>query len=160
MHQVEITVNGQAKRAEVASETTLLSILRDSWGLTGSKLGCDVGDCGACTVLVDGLSVTACLVLAVQADGRQVLTIEGLGGFEYLHPVQAAFERLSSIQCGFCAPGIMISAKALIDSNPHPTEGEIREALAGNLCRCTGYTKIIEGIAEACRDGASHEESA
>ena len=160
MHQVEITVNGQAKRAEVASETTLLSILRDSWGLTGSKLGCDVGDCGACTVLVDGLSVTACLVLAVQADGRQVLTIEGLGGFEYLHPVQAAFERLSSIQCGFCAPGIMISAKALIDSNPHPTEAEIREALAGNLCRCTGYTKIIEGIAEACRDGAAHEQSA
>ena len=160
MHQVEITVNGQVRRAEVAPEATLLATLRDAWGLTGSKLGCDVGDCGACTVLVDGLSVTACLVLAVQADGRQVLTIEGLGGFEYLHPVQAAFERLSSIQCGFCAPGIMISAKALIDSNPHPTEGEIREALAGNLCRCTGYTKIIEGIAEACQDGADHEESA
>lgn len=157
-------VNGQVRRAEVPAETTLLSVLRETWGLTGSKLGCDVGDCGACTVLVDGLSVNACLLLAVQVDGQEVLTIEGMGGFDYLHPIQAAFERLSSIQCGFCAPGIVISAKALIDKNPHPTEQEIREALAGNLCRCTGYTKIIEGIAEACRapaitDGISVTES-
>lgn len=154
MHQVEATVNGVVRRAEVSPETTLLSVLRDSWALTGSKLGCDVGDCGACTVLLDGLSVNACLLLAVQADGRDVVTIEGLGGFEYLHPLQAAFERLSSYQCGFCAPGMIISAKALLDENPAPTEHEIREALSGNLCRCTGYTKVIDAITEVCRDHA------
>ena len=154
MHQVEVTVNGVNRRAEVSPETTLLSVLRDSWALTGSKLGCDVGDCGACTVLVDGLSVNACLLLAVQVNGREVVTIEGLGGFEYLHPLQAAFERLSSYQCGFCAPGMIISAKALLDENPAPTEYEIREALSGNLCRCTGYTKVIDAITEVCRDRA------
>ncbi|MDH3399186.1 MAG: (2Fe-2S)-binding protein [Acidimicrobiia bacterium] len=154
MHQVEVTVNGVNRRAEVSPETTLLSVLRDSWALTGSKLGCDVGDCGACTVLVDGLSVNACLLLAVQVNGREVVTIEGLGGFEYLHPLQAAFERLSSYQCGFCAPGMIISAKALLDENPAPTEHEIREALSGNLCRCTGYTKVIDAITEVCRDRA------
>ena len=154
MHQIDVTVNGVARRAEVAAEATLLSVLRDSWALTGSKLGCDVGDCGACTVLVDGLSVNSCLLLAVQADGREIVTIEGLGGFEYLHPLQAAFERLSSYQCGFCAPGMIISAKALLDENPAPTEHEIREALAGNLCRCTGYTKVIDAITEVCRDHA------
>ena len=151
MHHVEVTVNGVVRRAEVSPETTLLAALRDIWGLTGSKLGCDVGDCGACTVLMDGLSVNSCLLLAVQANGRQVVTIEGLGDFEYLHPLQEAFERLSSYQCGFCAPGMIISAKALIDENPAPTELEIREALAGNLCRCTGYTKIIDAITEVCR---------
>lgn len=163
MHQIELTINGVLRRAEVPPETTLLSALRDSWGLTGSKLGCDVGDCGACTVLVDGLSVNACLLLAVQADGREVVTIEGLSSFEYLHPLQAAFERLSAYQCGFCAPGMIISAKALLDENPAPTELEVREALAGNLCRCTGYTKVIDAIAEVCRDRASAvgvEESA
>lgn len=154
MHQVEATVNGVVRRAEVAPETTLLSVLRDSWSLTGSKLGCDVGDCGACTVLVDGRSVNACLMLAVQANGREVFTIEGLGGFEYLHPLQVALERLSSYQCGFCAPGMIISAKALLDENPAPTELEIREALSGNLCRCTGYTKVIEAITEVCGDRA------
>ncbi len=154
MHQVEATVNGATRRAEVSPETTLLSTLRDSWGLTGSKLGCDVGDCGACTVLVDGLSVNSCLLLAVQVNGREVVTIEGLGGFEYLHRLQTAFERLSSFQCGFCAPGMIISAKALLDENPAPTEPEIREALAGNLCRCTGYTKVIDAITEICRDRA------
>ena len=154
MHKVEVTVNGVARQAEVSPETTLLSVLRDSWALTGSKLGCDVGDCGACTVLLDGLSVNACLLLAVQVNGRDVVTIEGLGGFEYLHPLQAAFERLSSYQCGFCAPGMIISAKALLDENPAPTEHEIREALSGNLCRCTGYTKVIDAIMEVCRDHA------
>lgn len=152
MYQVEVTVNGATRRAEVPPETTLLSVLRDAWGLTGSKLGCDVGDCGACTVLVDGLTVNSCLMLAVQANGREIVTIEGLGGFDYLHPLQAAFERLSSYQCGFCAPGMIISAKALLDENPTPTDGQIREALSGNLCRCTGYAKIIDAIAEVCRD--------
>jgi carbon-monoxide dehydrogenase small subunit len=152
--EVELRVNGVTRRADVSPEMTLLSVLRDTWGLTGSKLGCDVGDCGACTVLLDGLSVNACLLLAVQADGREVVTIEGLGGFEYLHPLQVAFERLSSYQCGFCAPGMIISAKALIDENPAPTELEIREALSGNLCRCTGYTKVIEAITEVCLEQA------
>jgi len=151
VHQVEVTVNGVVRRAVVSPETTLLSALRDSWGLTGSKLGCDVGDCGACTVLVDGLSVNSCLLLVVQVDGREVVTIEGLGGVEFLHPLQVAFERLSSYQCGFCAPGMIISAKALLDENPAPTEQEIRAALSGNLCRCTGYTKVIEAITEVCR---------
>ncbi len=158
MYRVEATVNGVTRQADVPAETTLLTVLRDAWGLTGSKLGCDVGDCGACTVLVDGLSVNACLMLALQANGREVVTIEGLGGFEYLHPLQAAFERLSSYQCGFCAPGMIISAKALLDEITTPTEAQIREALAGNLCRCTGYTKIIEAIAEVCRDRAGTAE--
>lgn len=158
MHQVEAKVNGVLRRAEIPAEATLLSVLRNEWGLTGSKLGCDVGDCGACTVLVDGLSINSCLMLAVQADGREVVTIEGLGGFEYLHPLQVAFEGLSSYQCGFCAPGMIISAKALLDTNPAPTDAEIREALAGNLCRCTGYTKIIEAINEVCRDRAPTEQ--
>lgn len=155
MHQVEVTVNGVVRRADVSPETTLLSVLRDSWDLKGSKLGCDVGDCGACTVLLDGLTANACLLLAVQANGREVVTIEGLGGLDYLHPLQAAFERLSSYQCGFCAPGMIISAKALLDENPAPTEHEIREALAGNLCRCTGYTKVVDAITEVCCDHAS-----
>jgi carbon-monoxide dehydrogenase small subunit len=153
--EVELRINGVARRAEVSPEMTLLSVLRDTWGLTGSKLGCDVGDCGACTVLLDGLSVNSCLLLAVQVDGREVLTIEGLGGFDYLHPLQVVFERLSSYQCGFCAPGMIISAKELIDKNPAPTELEIREALSGNLCRCTGYTKVVEAITEVCREQAA-----
>ena len=155
MAEVELRINGVIRRADVPPEMTLLSALRDTWGLTGSKLGCDVGDCGACTVLLDGLSVNACLLLAVQADGREVLTIEGLGGLDYLHPLQAAFERLSSYQCGFCAPGMIISAKELIDKTAAPTELEIREALSGNLCRCTGYTKVVEAIAEVCREQAA-----
>ncbi|MDH5750756.1 MAG: (2Fe-2S)-binding protein, partial [Rhodospirillales bacterium] len=134
--------------ASVPAETTLLNLLRETWRLTGAKLGCDVGDCGACTVLVDGLSVNSCLMLAAQANGCEVTTIEGLGEYDHLHPLQAVFDQASSFQCGFCAPGMIISAKALLDVNPKPTEYEIREALAGNLCRCTGYTKIIDAILE------------
>lgn len=143
-----ITVNGKERTASVPPETTLLSLLRENLSLTGAKIGCDVGDCGACTVLVDGEPVNACLMLAAQADRREVLTIEGLGDFQSLSPLQELFELFSSFQCGFCAPGMIISAKALLDRNPDPTAHEVREALAGNLCRCTGYTKIIDAVME------------
>ncbi len=146
---VTININGVERKASVPAETTLLKALREEWDLTGTKLGCDVGDCGACTVLLDGVSVNACLVLAVQADGRQVTTIEGLGDADNLHPLQKAMEEQASLQCGFCGPGMIISAKALLDGNPSPTADEVRDALAGNLCRCTGYTKIIEAVIEA-----------
>ena len=153
---VTIKVNGKKRTASVAAETTLLSLLRNSLDLPGAKLGCDVGDCGACTVLVDGVSVNSCLMLAAQANGREVTTIEGLGEYDHLHPLQAVFEQASSFQCGFCAPGMIISAKALLDENPKPTEYEIRKALSGNLCRCTGYTKIIEAIMDVSGQSDSH----
>jgi aerobic-type carbon monoxide dehydrogenase small subunit (CoxS/CutS family) len=148
---VTLRINGEARTASVPDETTLLALLRDQFQLTGAKLGCDVGDCGACTVIVDGNAVNACLMLAAQADGRDVLTIEGLATLERLHPVQKAFEDHASLQCGFCGPGVIMSAKALLDENPDPTAHEIRDALAGNLCRCTGYTKMIEAVHEAAR---------
>jgi aerobic-type carbon monoxide dehydrogenase small subunit (CoxS/CutS family) len=146
---VTLTVNGEARSASVAPETTLLRLLRENFNLTGAKLGCDVGDCGACTVIVDGKPVNACLMLAGQAEGRDVLTIEGLATRDRLHPIQKAFEDHASLQCGFCGPGVILSAKALLDENPDPTLQEILDALAGNLCRCTGYTKMIEAIQEA-----------
>lgn len=148
---VTMKINGETRTASVPAETTLLALLRDRFKLTGSKLGCDVGDCGACTVIVDGSCVNACLMLAAQADGRDVLTIEGLATLAHLHPIQKAFEDRASLQCGFCGPGVIMSAKALLDENPDPTVQEIREALAGNLCRCTGYTKMIEAVQDAAR---------
>ncbi|MFN7087764.1 MAG: (2Fe-2S)-binding protein [Burkholderiales bacterium] len=151
MTDVSITLNGVTRTVAVTPETTLLKLLREHFGLTGAKLGCDVGDCGACTVLVDGKAVNACLMLAAQADGREVLTIEGLASRDGLHPLQQAFEAHASLQCGFCGPGVILSAKALLDDNPDPTPHDIRDALAGNLCRCTGYTKMIEAIREAAR---------
>ena len=151
MAQVTMTVNGEVRTASVPPETTLLKLLREEFELTGAKLGCDVGDCGACTVIVDGMSVNSCLMLAGQVDGREVLTIEGLATMEKLHPIQKAFEEKGSLQCGFCGPGIIMSAKVLLDENPDPTVHEIRDALAGNLCRCTGYTKMIEAIQEIAR---------
>ena len=167
-YQVEATINGSVRRATVPAETTLLAALRDEWGLLGSKEGCDVGDCGACTVLVDGRAVTACLMLAVQANGREIVTVESVGTLEQLHPLQAVFESLSSFQCGFCAPGVLISAKSLLDEIPVPSEAQVRTALAGNLCRCTGYTKIVEAIfeigrqnlASAAADDRAGEEAA
>jgi len=151
MPEVSITVNGEARAATVPGEMTLLAFLRDALGLTGTKLGCDVGDCGACTVLVDGSAVNACLMLAAQADGREVLTIEGLATADRLHPLQQAFEDHAALQCGFCGPGVILSAKALLDGNAAPTAAQIREAFAGNLCRCTGYSKMIEAVHDAAR---------
>jgi carbon-monoxide dehydrogenase small subunit len=146
---VQLKVNGELRSAECPPETTLLKFLREQLGLTGAKLGCDVGDCGTCTVIVDGESVNSCLMLAARAAGHNVTTIEGLANSQQLHPIQQAFEELGALQCGFCGPGMIMSAKNLLDKNPEPSVPEIRDALSGNLCRCTGYTKIIEAIVDA-----------
>jgi len=148
---VTVTVNGVVRKASVPAETTLLTLLRENFLLTGAKLGCDVGDCGACTVLVDSQPVNSCLMLAAQADGRQVLTIEGLAPKDGLHPLQKVFEETGALQCGFCGPGVLMSAKALLAENTNPSEHDIRDALAGNLCRCTGYTKIVDAVQDAAR---------
>ena len=154
MVSVSVTVNGEQRTASVPPETTLLKLLRESFNLTGAKLGCDVGDCGACTVIVDGMLLNSCLMLAGQADGRDILTIEGLATSDRLHPIQKAFEDKGSLQCGFCGPGVIMSAKWLLDQTPDPSVPEIRDALAGNLCRCTGYTKMIEAIQTIARESA------
>ncbi len=149
--QLEIMVNGEHRQATVSPETTLLEVLRKIWGLTGTKEGCGEGDCGACTVLLDGQPVNSCLVLAIRADGHEVTTIEGLGDIDHLHPLQSAFVEHAVLQCGFCGPGILVSSKALLDSNPNPTGDEVRRALSGNLCRCTGYSKIIDAVQSAAQ---------
>ena len=146
---VELTVNGDRKSVGVPTHYTLLEALRYSMGLTGSKQGCDKGDCGACTVLIDGEPVLSCITPVWEAEGRSVTTVEGLARPGALHPLQDAFERNGAAQCGFCTPGILMSAKALLDQNPHPTRQEIKDALSGNLCRCTGYTKIFEAVERA-----------
>jgi len=148
---IQLTVNGRLVEAAVEPNRTLLQFLREDLELTGSKHGCGLGDCGACTVILDGKPVNSCLVLAVQANGREVLTIEGLAENGKLHPIQQAFVDKGAIQCGFCSPGMILSAKALLDANPRPTEQEIRLAISGNLCRCTGYQKIVEAIGEAAK---------
>jgi len=141
------SVNGEDHSALADTRDTLLDLLRDRLGLTGTKEGCGNGNCGTCTVLMDGAPVNACLVLAAEVPGRDIITIEGLAAGDELHPLQQALVQHGGTQCGFCTPGIVISAKALLDANPHPTEAEIRRAIAGNLCRCTGYGKIVEAIA-------------
>jgi carbon-monoxide dehydrogenase small subunit len=151
LSEISIKINGEMRSASVPPETTLLQLLRNTFNLTGAKLGCDVGDCGACTVILDGRAVNACLVLAAQANGREVLTIEGLATRNELHPLQKAFEERASLQCGFCGPGVILAAKALLDSDPNPSRHDIRDALAGNLCRCTGYTKMVEAVEDAAR---------
>jgi carbon-monoxide dehydrogenase small subunit len=148
---VQFTINGQPVEAVVEPNRTLLQFLREDLGLTGTKHGCGLGDCGACTVILDGQPVNSCLVLAIQANGGEVLTIEGLAENGKLHPIQQAFVDKGAIQCGFCTPGMILSAKALLDANPKPTEQEIRMAISGNLCRCTGYQKIVEAIDEAAK---------
>lgn len=146
---IQITINGELVEAAVEPNQTLLQFLRDDLDLTGTKHGCGLGDCGACTVILDGKPVNSCLVLAVQANGREVLTIEGLAENGKLHPIQQSFVDKGAIQCGFCTPGMILSAKALLDENPKPSELEIRTAISGNLCRCTGYQKIVEAVKDA-----------
>jgi carbon-monoxide dehydrogenase small subunit len=139
-------VNGEEVSGWVEPRRTLLDFLREDLNLTGTKKGCDFGECGACTVLLDRKPVNSCLVLALEAEGREVMTIEGLTNGEKLHPLQEAFIRYGAVQCGYCTPGIILSSKALLDENPTPTELEVRRGIAGNLCRCTGYVKIVQAI--------------
>lgn len=146
---VRIVVNGEEYRLNVKPNRTLVDILRDDLGLMGAKKGCGSGKCGSCTVLMDGRPIDSCLMLAPQADGREILTIEGLAGAEP-HPLQEAFVQKGAIQCGYCTPGVILTAKALLDVTPDPREDEIKTAIAGNLCRCTGYSKIVEAI-QSCK---------
>jgi carbon-monoxide dehydrogenase small subunit len=149
---ITLTINGERRELAVVGYRTLLDTLRNQAGLTGTKKGCDVGDCGACTVILDGKPVCSCLVLAAEADGAAVETIEGVGKNGKLHPLQESFVHYGGAQCGFCTPGMIMMAKALLDANPRPSEDEIRFAIAGNICRCTGYTKIIEAIQAAAEE--------
>lgn len=146
---IELTVNGEKHGVAVSDQRTLLEVLREDLGLTGAKEACGLGECGACTVLVDGKAMLACLMLARSAVGREVVTIEGIAAGQELHPLQEAFLDHGSVQCGFCSPGMIISAKSLLDENPSPTRDEIRYALAGNLCRCTGYATIVDAVDDA-----------
>ena len=151
-HHVTTTVNGDDCEFLCDTEQTLLDALRDELGLTGSKEGCASGDCGACSVILDGRLVCACLVLAVEAEGRTVETIEGMARGEQLHPLQQKFLEEAALQCGFCTPGFLVAAKALLDRNPDPTETEVRYWLAGNLCRCTGYDKIVRAVMDTAAE--------
>jgi len=146
---VRITINGLLREVAVPANRTLLDLLREDLDLTGTKLGCGEGDCGACTVLLDGEPVNACLVLAAEAEGREVTTIEGLADGSLLHPVQQAFVDAGAVQCGYCTPGMVLVAAALVARNPSPTELDVRHAISGNFCRCTGYQKIVEAVLTA-----------
>ena len=150
---IRLHVNGQLREGTVEPRTSLVDFLRDGLDLTGTHVGCEHGVCGACTVLLDDEPVRACLLLAIQMDGAHVTTVEGLADGERLHPLQQAFWDHHGLQCGFCTPGILLTAKALLDENPRPSDREIREAIAGNLCRCTGYHFIVEAIRAAARKG-------
>jgi len=143
---VSLTVNGEGRRCVATANRTLLEVLREDLGLTGTKHGCELGECGACTVLVDAVPVLSCLTLAIQAQGREVTTVEGLADGAVPHPLQTAFAELGAAQCGYCTPGMLMAAKALIDVDSNPTREEIQHALAGNLCRCTGYNKILDAV--------------
>ena len=146
MISIELIINGESYAMSVKPNETLLDVIRDKVGLTGTKKGCDTGQCGACTVLLEGKPVPSCLVLAVDAKGKDIQTIEGLAVDGRLHPVQEAFVKEGAVQCGYCTPAMILTAKALLDTNSNPTEQEIKEAIAGNLCRCTGYVKIVKAI--------------
>ena len=152
---IEFTVNGQRHSLEVAAHHTLLQVLRDQAGFTGTKECCGAGECGACTVLLNGHAVNSCLVLAVEADGADIVTIEGLAAHGQLDPLQAAFLETGAVQCGFCIPGMILSAKYLLQENPRPTIEEIQDGLEGNLCRCAGYSRIIEAVVAAAKADAS-----
>jgi carbon-monoxide dehydrogenase small subunit len=150
-HKIYVTVNGKDEQLLVSSNMTLMRMLRESLALTGTKNGCSAGECGACTVLINGEPVNSCMVLAAECDGAEIVTVEGLAGDKQLDPIQDAMIEAGGVQCGFCTPGILISSRALLDRNPNPSEDEIREALVGNLCRCTGYVRIIESVKAAAR---------
>ena len=148
---IAFVLTGEEVEVEVEDQTTLLGVLRNHFGLTGTKEGCGYGECGACTVLVDGKAINSCLLLMPQVAKKRVMTIEGLSKNGALHPIQKAFVDRGAIQCGYCTPGMILSAKAFLDENPHPTEEEVRRGISGNLCRCTGYLKIVDAILEAAR---------
>jgi aerobic-type carbon monoxide dehydrogenase small subunit (CoxS/CutS family) len=149
---LNLSVNGEEAPVSFAPYKTLLEVLREDLGLTGTKHGCELGECGACTVLLDGEPVLACLVLAVECEGRRIQTIEGLARGAELHPLQAAFADHGGSQCGYCTPGVIMTAKALLDGNPNPSREQIREATAGNLCRCTGYQQIVDAVESAASE--------
>lgn len=150
-HNITLTINGSAHRLDIDSNWTLNDVLRNRLDLTGTKRACDYGGCGSCTVLMDGVDVYSCSILAVEAQGKEILTIEGLGTKEKLHPLQKSFALSYAAQCGWCTPGMIMSAKTLLDRNPKPTEPEVRAALSGVLCRCTGYTSIVNAVLDAAR---------
>jgi carbon-monoxide dehydrogenase small subunit len=149
--KITLTVNGQKREVDVKPHTRLLDLLREDLGLTGTKEGCGKGECGACTVIMNNKVVASCLVLAPQADGAEIQTVEGLGGKDKLHPIQKSFIETGAVQCGFCIPGMIMSSKKLLDDNINPTKEEIKRGLSGNICRCTGYVKIIDAVEEASR---------
>jgi aerobic carbon-monoxide dehydrogenase small subunit len=149
--RISVAVNGERYERDVEVRRLLVHLLRDDLDLTGTHIGCDTGNCGACTVIVDGLAVKSCMMLAVQADGTDVETVEGLAPDGELHPLQQSFSSFHALQCGYCTPGMLMSAKHLLDNNPEPTDGEIRRAIQGNICRCTGYVNIVEAIAAAAK---------
>jgi carbon-monoxide dehydrogenase small subunit len=151
LHEIHVTVNDEPEQVAVPANMTLMRMLREKLALTGTKNGCSAGECGACTVLLNGEPVNSCMVLAVECDGARIVTVEGLAGEDRLAPVQETILRAGGVQCGFCTPGILISAHALLQRNPTPSDDEIREALVGNLCRCTGYLPILESVREAAR---------
>lgn len=148
---IKLRVNGETYEVAVNPNRTLLDCIREDIGLTGTKKGCDTGDCGACTVIMDGRAISSCLVLAIDARDKDILTIEGLAGKDGLHPIQEAFVEYGAVQCGYCTPGVILAAKYLLDHNHNPTEREVRMGIAGNLCRCTGYVKIVEAILAAAK---------
>jgi carbon-monoxide dehydrogenase small subunit len=151
IHRIQLTVNDEFEQVDVPSNMTLLAMLREKLTLTGTKNGCSTGECGACTVLINGEPVNSCMILAVECNGAQITTVEGLPQDGKLDPIQEALIEAGGVQCGFCIPGVLISSRALLDRNPNPTEEEIRLAIVGNLCRCTGYVRIIEAVKQAAR---------
>ncbi len=158
--EISVTVNGTARTADVEPRMLLAHVIREEFGLTGTHVGCDTTSCGACTVLLDGTQVKTCTMFGVQADGREVTTVEGLGGADGLHPVQAAFQEEHGLQCGFCTPGMMLVGAALLERNPDPSDDDIRWAISGNLCRCTGYMNIVKAIQAAAKTKAAAAQTA
>jgi carbon-monoxide dehydrogenase small subunit len=159
-HQIQVKINGTDQKAEVESRLLLVHLLREKLSMTGTHIGCDTTHCGACTVLLDGVPVKSCTVLAAQADGREVMTVEGLEQGGKLHPVQEGFRQEHGLQCGYCTPGMLMTSYALLQRNSDPSEVEVREAISGNLCRCTGYVNIVKSIQHAAKAGAAAEPAA